>query len=195
MDIPDVWGISNSFNISDLVEFHENNNIPNEMFSSSTSLESKDLQNSLLPPNFVSNVGLIDKIIDHQTIISDPKEDGYELLVQWKDKPISDASWISSHDLLNYAPCLHSEFFLDMKATSLEMKSSNPRGINRESFQHKDTRIPSEPRYDIRKRTNSKEQQNSMLLLIQKFEEISIHDMNEDNLSKTKKQESRSKGT
>ena len=141
MDIPNDWGISNSFNISDLVEFHENNNIPNEMFSSSTSLESKDLQNSLLPPNFVSNVGLIDKIIDHRTIITDPKEDGYELLVQWKDKPISDASWISSHDLLNCAPCLHSEFFLDMKATSSEMKSSNPRGINGESFQHKDTRV------------------------------------------------------
>ena len=75
MDIPSDWGISNSFNILDLVEFHENDDIPNEMFSSPTPLESEDLQNSLLSPNLVSNVGLIDKIIDHQTIITDSKED------------------------------------------------------------------------------------------------------------------------
>ena len=179
VDIPNDWGISNSFNISDLVEFHENDDIPNVMFSSPASLESEDLQNSLLSPHFVSNVGLIDNIIDHQTIITDSKEDDYEFLVQWKDKPISDASWISSHDLLNYAPRLHSDFFLDMKATSSEMKSSNPREIDGESLQHKDTRVPSEPRYDLRKRTNSKEQKQNMLLLIHKFEKLSIHEMNE----------------
>ena len=32
MDIPNDWGISNAFNISDLVEFHENEDIPNEIF-------------------------------------------------------------------------------------------------------------------------------------------------------------------
>ena len=53
-----------------------------------------------------------------------------------------------------------------------------------ESFQHKDTRVPSEPRYELRKRTHSQQQQNSMLLLIHKFEKLSIHEMNEENLSK-----------
>ena len=48
--------------------------------------------------------------------------------------------------------------------------------------------VPSEPRYDLRKRTNSKEQKNSMLLLIQKFEKLSIHEMNEENLSKERKE-------
>ena len=73
---------------------------------------------------------------------------------------------------------------------------------NGEPFQHKDTRVPSEPRYDLRKRTNSKEQQISMLLLIQKFEKLSVHEMNEENLSKKEREresdrerESRSKGT
>ena len=47
-----------------------------------------------------------------------------------------------------------------------------------ESFQHKDTRVPSEPMYDIRKRANSKEQEKNMLLLIHKFEKLSIHEMN-----------------
>ena len=46
-----------------------------------------------------------------------------------------------------------------------------------ESFQHKDTRVPSEPRYKL----------SSMLLLIHKFEKLSIHEMNEENLSKTLK--------
>ena len=59
---------------------------------------------------------------------------------------------------------------------------------NGESFQHKDTRVPGKPRYDIRKRTNSKEQKNSMLLLIQKFEKLLIHEKNEENLSKKRKE-------
>ena len=169
VDIPNDWGISNSFNISDLVEFHENEDIPNEMFSSPTPLISEDLQNSLLSPNLVSNVGLIDKIIDHRTIITDSKEDDYEFLVQWKDKPISDASWISSHDLLNYAPHFHSDFFLNMKATSSEMKSSNPGGIDGELSHHMNTRVPSEPRYELRKRNHSQQQKNGILLLIHKL--------------------------
>ena len=114
VDIPYDWGISNSFNISDLIEFHENKDIPNDMFSSPIPLENEDSQNSLLSPNLMSNVGLIDKIIDHRTITTDSKEDDYEFLVQWKDKPISDASWITSHDLLYYAPHLHSEIFFSI---------------------------------------------------------------------------------
>ena len=175
MDITNDWGISNSFNISDLVDFHENDDIPNEMLSSLNPLESEVLQNSLLSHNLVSNVGLIDKIIDHLTIITDSKEDDHEFLVQWKDKPISDASWITSHDLLNYAPRLHSDFFLDMKDTSSEMKSSNPGGIDGELSQNMNTRVPSEPRYNLRKRSQSQQQQDTILLLVHKLEKLSIH--------------------
>ena len=66
--------------------------------------------------------------------ITDSKEDDYKYLVQWKDNTISDASWITSHDPLHYAPRLHSDFFLYMKDTSSEMKSSNLGGIDRELF-------------------------------------------------------------
>ena len=62
-----------------------------------------------------------------------------------------------------------------------------------EPFQHKDTRVPNEPRYDLRKRSKSKEQQNSVLL-IQKFEKLSIHEMNEEILSKNIKESVDSKG-
>ena len=63
-----------------------------------------------------------------------------------------------------------------------------------ETFQQKDTRVPSQPRYDLRKRTHSQQQQNNMLLLIHKFEKLSIHEMNEEDLSKTLKESVDSKG-
>ena len=184
VDIPDDWGISNSFNISDLVEFHESKDIPTEMFSSSTPLENENSQNSFLSPNLVSNVGLIDKILDHRTIITDSKEDEYEFLIQWKGKPISDASWINANDLLIYAPHLHSDFFLNMKATSSEMKSSNPGGVDGEFSQQKNTRVLIEPRYALRKRTHPQLQQHAILFLTQQFEKLTIHEVSKEELSK-----------
>ena len=81
----------------------------------------------------MSNVGLIDMIIDHRTIITDLKEDDYLFLLQWKDNTISDASWITSHDPLHYAPHLLLTL-LYMKDTSSEMKSSNPGGMMENYF-------------------------------------------------------------
>ena len=63
-----------------------------------------------------------------------------------------------------------------------------------ELSQHKNTRVPSEPRYELRKRTHSQKQQESMLLLVHKFEKLSIHEMNEEDLSKTLKESADSKG-
>ena len=77
----------------DLVDFHENNDILIENFSSPHPLESELFQNSFLSPTLVSNVGLIDKIINHRTIITDSKEDDYLFLLQWNDNTISVASW------------------------------------------------------------------------------------------------------
>ena len=187
-DIPNDWGISTSFNISNLVEFHENYDIPNDISPSPLPLESENLQNSLLSPNLVSNVGLIDKILDHRTIITNSKEDDYEFLVQWKCKPISDASWITYHDLLSYAPLLHSEFFLNMKDTSSEMKSSNPGGIDEDSLQKMNTRPPLEPRYNLRKRTHPQLQQHAILFLIKEFDKLTIHEVSEKDLSKSIKE-------
>ena len=55
------------------------------------------------------------------------------------------------------------------------------------------TWVPSEPRYDLRKRNHSQQQQNT-ILLIQKFEKLSIHEMNEESLSKTLKESVDPKG-
>ena len=163
MVILNYWGISTSFTISDLVKFHDNKDIPIEMFSSPTPLESEAFQNSFLPPPLVSNVGLIDMIIDHRTIITDSKEDDYKFLLQWKGKPISDASWITSHDILKYAPHLHSDLFSNKKATSSKMKSFNLGGIDGELFQNMNTRVLSEPILLL------------LLLLIHQLDKLSIY--------------------
>ena len=56
------------------------------------------------------------------------------------------------------------------------------------------TRVPSEPRYALRKRNHSQLQQNTILLLIHKFEKLTIHEVNEEDLSKTLKEGVDSKG-
>ena len=78
MVILNYWGISISFTILELVEFHENNDILIEKFSSPHPLKSKFLTNYFISSTLVSHVGLIDKIIDHRTIITDSKEDDYK---------------------------------------------------------------------------------------------------------------------
>ena len=59
---------------------------------------------------------------------------------------------------------------------------------------HMNTRVSSEPRYDLRKINHSQQQQNGILLLIYKFEKLSIHEMNEGSISKTLKESVDPKG-
>ena len=56
------------------------------------------------------------------------------------------------------------------------------------------TRVPSEPRFELRKRNHSEQQQNTILLLIHKFEKLSIHEIKEESLSKTLKESVNPKG-
>ena len=55
-------------------------------------------------------------------------------------------------------------------------------------------RVPSEPRYALRKRNHSQQQQSTILLLIHQFEKLSIHEMNEERLSNTLKESVDQKG-
>ena len=52
------------------------------------------------------------------------------------------------------------------------------KGTDGELSQHMNTRVPSEPRYELRKRNNSQQEQNTIRLLIHKFAKLSIHEMN-----------------
>ena len=59
---------------------------------------------------------------------------------------------------------------------------------------HMNTRVPSEPRYDLRKRSHPQQQQDSILLLTHKFEKLTIHEVNEEDLSKILEESVDSKG-
>ena len=59
---------------------------------------------------------------------------------------------------------------------------------------HMNTRVLSEPRYALRKRNHSQQQQNTILLLIHQFKKLAIHEMNEENLSQTLKESVDQKG-
>ena len=48
-----------------------------------------------------------------------------------------------------------------------------------EFSQYKNTRVPMEPRYALRKRTHPQLQQHAILFLIQKFEKLTIHEVSE----------------
>ena len=66
VDIPSEWNISNSFNISDLVSYQKNSEVPNEMFASPQALESVDSLNSNNSfPKQKSKDGLVDEILQY----------------------------------------------------------------------------------------------------------------------------------
>ena len=81
----------------------------------------------------MSNVGLIDMIIDHRTIITDLKEHDYLILLLWIDNTISDASWITSHDPLHYTPHLLLTFII-YERHFLGDEVLQPRGNDGELF-------------------------------------------------------------
>ena len=62
------------------------------------------------------------------------------------------------------------------------------RSFDREFSQDKNTRVPMEPRYALRKRTHPQLQQHAILFLIQKFEKLTIHEVSEKDLSKSLKE-------
>ena len=57
-----------------------------------------------------------------------------------------------------------------------------------EFSQDKNTRVPMESRYALRKRTHPQLQQHVILFLIQKLEKLTIHEVSEKDLSKSLKE-------
>ena len=57
-----------------------------------------------------------------------------------------------------------------------------------EFSQDMNTRVPIEPRYTLRKRTHPQLQRHAILFLIQQFEKLTIHEVSEEDLSKSLKE-------
>ena len=57
-----------------------------------------------------------------------------------------------------------------------------------DSLQQMNTRPPLEPRYDLRKRTHPQLQQHAILFLIKKLEDLTIHEVSDEDFSKSLKE-------
>ncbi|KAG0466983.1 hypothetical protein HPP92_018563 [Vanilla planifolia] len=98
LELPDDYGVSNTFNISDLVAYKEPVEIPSEPFEP----ESPPLVSEPLPecPQacFKKASEQIEKIIDDK--ITNTRNKQYrKYLVHWKDRLNEDDTWISREEL------------------------------------------------------------------------------------------------
>ena len=102
VDLPSSYGISSTFNISDLKEYKEPVPIPDELFGPSVSFES-DVPNECPPPNIPEQRESVERILDDQIITTRNK--GYQrYLVRWQGRPESEDSWITREDLQQIDP-------------------------------------------------------------------------------------------
>ena len=63
-----------------------------------------------------------------------------------------------------------------------------------EYSQNMNTRVPSKPIHVLRKKNHSQLQQHTILFLIHKFEKLTIHEVSEEDLSKSLKESVDPKG-
>ena len=97
LELPSDFGISSTFNISDLREYNEPTLIPSEPFEPDPFLESEPLPKCppAIPPTQRDRV---ERILDDQAIVTRNK--GYQhYLVRWQGQLESEDSWITHEDL------------------------------------------------------------------------------------------------
>ena len=96
------YGISSTFNISDLREYNEPTLIPSEPFELDPFFESEPLPECppAIPP---AQRDMVERILDDQAIVTRNK--GYQhYLVRWQGRPDSEDSWITREDLQQIDP-------------------------------------------------------------------------------------------
>ena len=119
LELPPSYGISSTFNVSDLKEYKEPALIPSEFFGPNVSFES-ETPNECPPPSVPERKERIERILDDQIITTRNK--GYQrYLVRWQGCPESEDSWISKEDLQQIDP------------DALETYQANPHSIGSSS--------------------------------------------------------------
>ena len=93
LELPLDYGISSTFNITDLIEYKEPALIPSEPFGPNLSFKSEPEPEC--PPPILSERGVrIEHVLDDQAITTRGK--GRQcFLVRWQGRPESDDSWIT----------------------------------------------------------------------------------------------------
>ena len=102
LELPPDFGISSTFNISDLREYNEPTLISSEPFEPDPVIESEPLPECppAIPP---ARRDRVERILDDQAIATRNKS--YQrYLVRWQGRPDSEDSWITREDLQQIDP-------------------------------------------------------------------------------------------
>ena len=104
LDLPSDFGISSTFNISDLVGYKKPTMIPSEFLEPDPSLESEPTPEC--PPATLPKRGeRIERVIDDK-IVTTRNKDYQRYLVHWQGRPDSEDSWITQEELQRINPDL-----------------------------------------------------------------------------------------
>ncbi len=123
VDLPLDFGISSTFNISDLIEYKGPTLIPSEPFDHAP-IESEPTP-ECPPATFPESRDRVEHVLDDQAITTRNK--GYQrYLVHWEGRPKSDDSWITREDLQRLNPDLLEKYHSQTNPCSTESNSSHP---------------------------------------------------------------------
>ena len=137
MELLDDYGISSTFNISDLVAYRDPAVIPSESFEPSPPLVSDPTHECpLLAP--LQQREQIEHILDQQVITTSNRV--YQrYLVRWKGRPTTDDTWITRAELERLDPDLLERYQSDQDPYKTGLSSSHPGRIGggtRRSVRH-----------------------------------------------------------
>jgi len=104
LDLPFDFGISSTFNISDLVGYKKPTMIPSEPFGPDSIFEGEPTH-ECPPAKLPKRRDRIEQILDNKTITTRNK-DYQRYLVHWQGRPDSKDSWITREDLQRIDPDL-----------------------------------------------------------------------------------------
>ena len=104
MDLPSDFGISSTFNITDLVAYKKPTRIPSEPFEPKPTFEGEPIPEC--PPTKMSaKHDQIERILDEQILST--RSRGYQrYLVRWRGRPESEDTWITREELQRIDPDL-----------------------------------------------------------------------------------------
>ena len=123
VDLPDDYGISSTFNVSDLVAYRDPAAIPSEPFEPSPTVVSDPTQECPLPPPLQRQHEQIECILDEQ--VTTMRSGAYQrYLVRWRGRPASDDTWVTRAELERIDLDILERYHSDLDPHSMGSSSS-----------------------------------------------------------------------
>ena len=124
IDLPTSYGISSTFNVSDLIEYKEPALIPSDPFEPVSFFES-DPSPECPQAKLREKHDEIDHILDEQIRFTRGR-DYHRYLVHWQNRPESEDTWITKEELQRIDPELFEHLQSSMESNSTESSSFPP---------------------------------------------------------------------